>query len=151
MGGQLGEDALCTYDALRITWMEREHAVAVEERTFGKRSDTPFFTAEVGLTPWTTRHSRALAKAMGSAASGLDPAEFGGKCWRIGGATDAADLMGEDGRALIKQRGRWQSDVASVYQRTIVDKQLQDSASMGEASGVELEAIAAGWAQPARR
>eukprot|EP00965_Chrysotila_dentata_P170002 5611786-Pleurochrysis_carterae.AAC.1 len=48
MGGQLGEDALCTYDALRITWMEREHAVAVEEHTFGKRSDTPFFTAEDG-------------------------------------------------------------------------------------------------------
>eukprot|EP00965_Chrysotila_dentata_P062647 2075928-Pleurochrysis_carterae.AAC.1 len=59
--------------------------------------------------------------------------------------------MGEDGRALIKQRGRWQSDVASVYQRAIVDKQLRASAEMGEASGVELEAIAAGWAQPALR
>eukprot|EP00965_Chrysotila_dentata_P086105 2840930-Pleurochrysis_carterae.AAC.1 len=65
--------------------------------------------------------------------------------------TDAADLVRENGRALIKQRGRWQSDVASVYQRAIVDKQLRASAKMGEASGVELEAIAAGWAQPALR
>eukprot|EP00965_Chrysotila_dentata_P104826 3461987-Pleurochrysis_carterae.AAC.1 len=48
--------------------------------------------------------------------------------------------MGDGGRALIKQRGRWQSDVASVYQRAIVDAQLEASAGIGDAAGVELEA-----------
>eukprot|EP00965_Chrysotila_dentata_P149804 4946676-Pleurochrysis_carterae.AAC.2 len=59
--------------------------------------------------------------------------------------------MGEEGRALIKQRGRWQCDVASMCQRAIVDRQLEASASVGGAKGVELEAICAGWAQPALR
>eukprot|EP00965_Chrysotila_dentata_P159917 5282011-Pleurochrysis_carterae.AAC.1 len=59
--------------------------------------------------------------------------------------------MGEDGRTLIKQRGRRQTDVASIYQRAIVDRQLKASAAIGEASGVELEAICAGWVQPALR
>eukprot|EP00965_Chrysotila_dentata_P114932 3798831-Pleurochrysis_carterae.AAC.1 len=84
-----------------------------------------------------------------ASAIGLDPADFGGKCWRIGEATDLRDLKGEGGRALIKQRGRWQSDVAQVYQRAIVDAQLEASAGIGDASGVELEALRLGWTQPA--
>eukprot|EP00965_Chrysotila_dentata_P047534 1576382-Pleurochrysis_carterae.AAC.1 len=47
---------------------------------------------------------------------------------------------GRGRRALIKQRGRWQSNVALVYQRAIVDAQLEASAGIGDASGVELEA-----------
>eukprot|EP00965_Chrysotila_dentata_P005622 185117-Pleurochrysis_carterae.AAC.1 len=47
-GGRQGEDALCTYDELRITWEERAHTVPENECTFGGRSDTPFFTAEDG-------------------------------------------------------------------------------------------------------
>eukprot|EP00965_Chrysotila_dentata_P052869 1753415-Pleurochrysis_carterae.AAC.1 len=84
-----------------------------------------------------------------AAAAGLDPADFGGKGWIIGGATDLRDMLGEEGKAFIKQRGRWQSDVASVYQRTIVDAQLEASAGIGDATGVEMEAVCAGWAQPA--
>eukprot|EP00965_Chrysotila_dentata_P127463 4215281-Pleurochrysis_carterae.AAC.1 len=84
-----------------------------------------------------------------ASAAGLDPADFGGKCWRIGGATDLRDMLGEAGKTLIKQRGRWQSDVASFYQRAIVDAQLEASAGIGDATGVELEAVCAGWAQPA--
>eukprot|EP00965_Chrysotila_dentata_P032593 1086010-Pleurochrysis_carterae.AAC.1 len=82
-----------------------------------------------------------------TAAVGLDAANIGGKCWRIGGATDLRDLKSEEGRALIKQRGRWQSDVASVHQRAIIDAQLEASADIADASGVELEAVCAGWAQ----
>eukprot|EP00965_Chrysotila_dentata_P041533 1377519-Pleurochrysis_carterae.AAC.1 len=77
-----------------------------------------------------------------AAALGFDATEFGGKCWRIGGATDLVrDLQGEGGKAMIKQRGRWQLDVAAVYQRAIVDAQLDASAGIGDAQGVELEAI----------
>eukprot|EP00965_Chrysotila_dentata_P026836 890793-Pleurochrysis_carterae.AAC.1 len=79
-----------------------------------------------------------------AAAVGLEPADFGGKCWRIGGATDLRDLLDEAGKAIIKQRGRWQSNVAYVYQRAIVDAQLEASAGIGYAAGVELEAVCAG-------
>eukprot|EP00965_Chrysotila_dentata_P037336 1242251-Pleurochrysis_carterae.AAC.1 len=60
---------------MRTVWDERAHAVPAGERSFGKRSDTPFFTAKDGVTPWTTRHSRELAKDM-AAALGLDANEF---------------------------------------------------------------------------
>eukprot|EP00965_Chrysotila_dentata_P097601 3225749-Pleurochrysis_carterae.AAC.1 len=59
-----------------------------------------------------------------AAACGLDPSEFGGKCWRIGGATDLRDRLGDSSGKVIKQRGRWATDVAEVYQRALVDHQL---------------------------
>eukprot|EP00965_Chrysotila_dentata_P055811 1850997-Pleurochrysis_carterae.AAC.1 len=77
LGGRRGEDTLCTYDAVRTVWEERESAVPASERTHGRRSDTPFFTAKDGVTPWTTKQSRALAKQM-AAALGFDATEFGG-------------------------------------------------------------------------
>eukprot|EP00965_Chrysotila_dentata_P245209 6206420-Pleurochrysis_carterae.AAC.1 len=33
-----------------------------------------------------------------AAAASLDPADFGGKCWRIGGAIDLHDIAGADSR-----------------------------------------------------
>eukprot|EP00965_Chrysotila_dentata_P119898 3964916-Pleurochrysis_carterae.AAC.1 len=68
-------------------WDERAPRVPVEERTFGRVSCTPLFTGPDGVTPWTTGDSRRVAKAMATVI-GLDPESFGGKCWRIGGATD---------------------------------------------------------------
>eukprot|EP00965_Chrysotila_dentata_P039655 1317961-Pleurochrysis_carterae.AAC.2 len=44
-----------------------------------------------------------------AAACGENLADFGGECWRIGGATDLRDRLGDASRAAIKQRGRWQS------------------------------------------
>eukprot|EP00965_Chrysotila_dentata_P105081 3471094-Pleurochrysis_carterae.AAC.1 len=86
-----------------------------------------------------------------AAACGEDPNLFGGKCWRIGGATDLRDRLGEGGRAAIKQRGRWASDVAEVYQRALVDHQLDVSADMANSTGVDLEALVHGcWSQPAK-
>eukprot|EP00965_Chrysotila_dentata_P149404 4934204-Pleurochrysis_carterae.AAC.1 len=63
-------------------------------------------------------------------ACGLNPDEFGGKCWRIGGATDLRDRLGEAGERVIRQLGRWASDVAGVYQRALVDRQLDVSADI---------------------
>eukprot|EP00965_Chrysotila_dentata_P093800 3100183-Pleurochrysis_carterae.AAC.2 len=81
--------------------------------------------------------------------AGLDPNEFGGKAWRIGGATDLRDILGDGGAAAIQQRGRWASNVAQVYQRAVVDGQLRTSAAMATSSGVDLEALGVGWTQPA--
>ena len=51
--------------------------------------------------------------------------------------------------ALVRQRGRWASDVATVYQRALADEHLGGSAAVGDADGAELEALCRGWAQPA--
>eukprot|EP00965_Chrysotila_dentata_P028333 942077-Pleurochrysis_carterae.AAC.2 len=62
-GGRDGDDTMCTYDALRTVWIEREHTVAASERTFDRRGDIPFFTAtQNGVLPLATKHSGALAK-----------------------------------------------------------------------------------------
>eukprot|EP00965_Chrysotila_dentata_P082720 2729401-Pleurochrysis_carterae.AAC.2 len=84
-------------------------------------------------------------------ATALDmaPEEFGGKAWRIGGATDMRDVLGERGISHINQRGRWATDIAQVYQRAIVDQQLRASADIGDARGDDLERMCAGWSQPA--
>ena len=63
--------------------------------------------------------------------------------------TDLAAKLGERGRTLLKQRGRWASDTAYVYARALAASQLEASASMGDADGRELEAMLAGWTQPA--
>eukprot|EP00965_Chrysotila_dentata_P209501 6185330-Pleurochrysis_carterae.AAC.1 len=82
-------------------------------------------------------------------ALGMAPDEFGGKAWRIGGATDLRDVLGEGGISQINQRGRWATDIAQVYQRAIVDQQLRASADVGSARGEDLESLCAGWSQPA--
>eukprot|EP00965_Chrysotila_dentata_P011410 372780-Pleurochrysis_carterae.AAC.1 len=52
-------------------------------------------------------------------------------------------MWGEAGMAMIRQRGRWGSDVAQVYQTAIVDGQLRVSAEIGDAEGEDLESICA--------
>eukprot|EP00965_Chrysotila_dentata_P008305 271266-Pleurochrysis_carterae.AAC.1 len=71
-------------------WDERAPRVPTAERTFGRRSSTPLFTGDDDTTRWTTTDSRRLANAM-AAVLELDADTFGGKCWRIGGATDMRD------------------------------------------------------------
>eukprot|EP00965_Chrysotila_dentata_P067190 2223961-Pleurochrysis_carterae.AAC.1 len=130
-------------------WDERAPRVPVEERTFGRESRTPLFTGPDGVTPWTTGDSRRVAKAMATVI-GLDPENFGGKCWRIGGgATDLHAVLGEQGAKAIVQRGRWHTDIAQIYQRALADTQLQASAGMGDAGGADMEALFSGWTQPA--
>ena len=52
-------------------------------------------------------------------------------------------------RSMIQQRGRWQSDVAYAYERALATDQFELSVGIGDAEGRELEAMCAGWAQPA--
>ena len=106
----------------------------------------PFFTQLSGAI-WTTECSRRLFKRVATSA-GIDPDSVGGKASRIGGSTDAKERTGEAGKAIIKRRGRWASDVAEVYQRELLGVQLDLSATLGEAVGEDLEALCEGWAQP---
>eukprot|EP00965_Chrysotila_dentata_P256683 6212627-Pleurochrysis_carterae.AAC.1 len=129
-------------------WEERAPLVPQKERTFGMPSRTPLFMGADGVSPWSSTDSRRVVKAMGAAA-GLDPSEFGGKGWRIGGATDMRDILGDGRAAAVQQRGRWATDIAQIYQRAVVDGQLRSSAGMADEAGVDLEALCAEWSQPA--
>ena len=82
-------------------------------------------------------------------ALGLDASEFGGKSFRIGGATDIAATVGMvKAERLLRERGRWKSDVAFAYKRALATDHLRLSAGMADAQGRDLEAMCAGWCQP---
>ena len=82
-------------------------------------------------------------------ALGFDPAEFGAHSPRIGGATDLRDAFRESSQRRIKERGRWASDVAQLYQRALLSAQLDVSVGMAEAVSRDLEEALVGWTQPA--
>jgi len=48
----------------------------------------------------------------------------------------------------VKQRGRWCSDVALVYQRPLLASHLAASMWVRPGGSADLEAICAGFAQP---
>ena len=81
---------------------------------------------------------------------GLEEDLYGGKSFRIGGATDYRAVYGpEAAERMIKQRGRWHSDIHSLYTRALAAEHLEGSAAIGDARGAELEALCKGWTQPA--
>ena len=53
-------------------------------------------------------------------AAGADRGTVAGRPWRVGGATDLRDMLGMAQAAMIKERGRWAADVASVYARALI-------------------------------
>ena len=75
---------------------------------------------------------------------------YGAKSFRIGGATDYRAVYGPAGaERLIRQRGRWWSDIHAIYERALAEEHLGGSAAVGGADGAELEVLCKGWAQPA--
>ena len=85
-------------------------------------------------------------------AAGEPPSEFAASSARSGGSTDWRCQLGlETAKSVIKQRGRWESDVNEIYQRPLVEEQLRGSALVGSAHGAGLEDVCRGFAQPAVR
>ena len=112
-----------------------------------KRANTPLFLTSAGVA-YNTEEVRALGRGF-AAAAGIPADSVGGKLWRIGGATDYLEVLGEAGARVLKARGRWGSDVAFIYARANARDMLDASAGVGEADAREIEAMAAGWVQPA--
>ena len=140
----VGADPLDVYDAALVAW--RKRAAEVAPCDYAK---APFFTSSDNKSPWTTEDTRTLARSLGKLA-GFDPKDFGGKSFRIGGATDMREALGETSQLLIMQRGRWATDVAQVYQRALVKAHLDASVAVGSAQASrDLEELCKGWAQPA--
>jgi hypothetical protein len=108
----------------------------------------PVFTRADGVTAVDTADVRAIAQRM-ARACGESAADFGGKSFRVGGATDLRCVKGAAGKEIIKGRGRWNSDIADIYQRTLLSDQIEGAASMADARAADLESLLHGWWQPA--
>ena len=146
--GDLGSDPLCVYDAIVMAWRAAVGAAPpANGRASGALAARPFFIGRGGGV-WNTNDTRTLAQCM-AVALGLEPSEFGGKSFRIGGATDWRNVFGADAERIITQRGRWHSDIALVYQRALADVHLRGSVAVGDAASADLESLCRGWAQPA--
>ena len=87
-------------------------------------------------------------------ACGLNPLDAGSNAGRIAGAEDIYDaclcqggvtaaVAAEQGTRLIKERGRWDSDVAFVYARPSIAAHLVLSATMGDHARVDIESLLA--------
>ena len=84
---------------------------------------------------------RLLAKSIAAAAHERDAeeppaAEVGAKAFRVGGATDGRARLGDRSEAVLKQRGRWESDVALIYQRPRLAEQLALRQGAEQAAGL---------------
>ena len=161
--GPFLSDPLDPYDAMALAWWLRAR-VGASPLNFpcdeagrpapGWQLQAPApdpsaaFFADPGGAPFTTSRVRARNKRI-AALAGLDPADVGGKAGRIGGSTDYRERLGAAGIALIKQRGRWNSDVGEIYQRPLVGDHLDAAADVGNACGDDLERICAEFAQAA--
>ena len=144
------DDPMCVYDAIvgafRIAGGSDPPAVG---RQRGPLANRPLFTSyRRGRPVWNTNDTRALAQRM-AIALGEDPSEYGGKSFRIGGATDWRDIFGADAERIITQRGRWHSDIALLYQRALAGTHLRGSVAVADAVGADLESLCKGWIQPA--
>ena len=147
-GGALGADPLDTFDAIVMAIEGRIGRLPPSRgRVTGPEALLPLFIGPAGQ-PWCTTDSRRLARRI-AGLLGLEEELFGGKSFRIGGATDYRAVYGPDAsERMIRQRGRWWSDIHTLYQRALAAEHLEGSAAIGDARGAELEALCKGWSQP---
>ena len=149
---------MCTYEAIALVWrlgVQSNGGVVP-----GK--DAPFFLSGFSTAHaqpqhlwashvWTSHDSLVLAREI-AAYIGEDAAQYGGKSFRIGGATDLREVMGtERAEEILRQRGRWKSDIWRIYARTLASALLNASAAVAAARRRDMEALCRGWVQPARR
>ena len=135
---------MCTFDALLTLFFL--DASSIQASAW---ATTPLFSLTAGGAAVTTSDVRADARAIGKAV-GMDQEELGGPSFRIGGAEDYYDVLGPASEKIIEERGRWHTDIAEIYKRCSATAHLSASAAIGDATGVSLEALGDGWAQPGR-
>jgi hypothetical protein len=142
--GPPGADPQCPYDALAAAWRIR-----VAEVPHAEWARTAFFVSSAGKI-YDTGVVRDIARDI-ARLIGIPPEDAGGTAFRIGGASCFRETHGDaEGKRLLNERGRWSSDISSIYSRMSVATHLSASRAMTHAPGADVERIT-GWAQPARR
>jgi hypothetical protein len=144
--GAVGADPRCAYDAITVAYRSRVHLVPAADR-----ASTAFFTLPNGKII-DTSHVRERARVIASL-SGIDPAEVGAKSFRIGGAfkfREWCDRQGLDASRLLKERGRWWSDIGYIYARMSERVHLAGSRGMTEGDVSTAAETYTAWTQPAR-
>ena len=110
----------------------------------GARAFTPLFRRKRG-EPLTQSAFRNVIKKI-AAVLGFDPRRFGGHSPRIGGATDIGDLN----PLMLQAKGRWGSDIASIYNRLTRRGLVKASRAMQDKTfHRDMEEIYSEFAQPA--
>jgi hypothetical protein len=143
-------DDMCAYWALFRVYLRCVGCTPPPEGRIDpghEMAQAPVFAHESGEA-FDTDDAQTIFRDI-AAAAGEDPMEFGARSARAGGATDLRDVMGAEAIPLIKQRGRWGSDIAEIYQRALAGQQLQGSARMGDATDTDVETMVSlsGWRQ----
>ena len=153
-------DLFCPYLAIWAWWSMRTANVPEENW-----DSLPLFLVP-GTHPASTDTSRVFAAShllpilrRDAALVGFPPDEVFGNAYRIGGATDLRDAPSnrtgppigmEQATRMIKDRGRWYSDIFEIYERGSLEEHALASAAITEAGGIDLEQILTGWVQPGR-
>jgi hypothetical protein len=133
------------YDYLLEVYREESALIPLSDH-----ASTPLFANPDGSMV-KTKDIRVDVRVIATVA-GMEPSLFGASSLRIGGAEDIYDMLAEKADPVIKERGRWWTDIHKIYQRASASRHMRVSALMGSADGISLEALApSGWALPARR
>jgi len=109
----VGAGLRCSYDAIVIAYRLRVHLASAADR-----ASTAIFTLPIGKIT-DTSHVRERARVI-SSLSDIDPAEGGANSFRISVASEFrewCDRRGLDTSRLLKERGRWWSDIGYIYAR----------------------------------
>ena len=166
--GPFGSCAVCPYDAMvRAWWMRRAPQGGIlpldergwpadgwwkaEARSSAPPLDGAFFS-HTGGRPFRTGYVLNVVRRWATIID--EPADsFEARAFRIAGATDFRELLGDDvvSSRTIKDRGRLCSEIAVIYKRPLLHVQLRASASVGTARHAGLEDVLPGFTQPAYR
>ena len=92
--------------------------------------------------------SKVIKREMIKAGASEDDPYSAHSC-RIGGACDRRDRG--DTEAMIRQAGRWWSDIHEIYARPSVARQIQSALGAYQATGTHIEAVYPGFVQPTFR
>lgn len=141
----VGSDPLCAYDAVLLMWRNDFAAASATQL-----AATPLFQSDTDGVAVNTEVMREDARMI-ARLTGMTEMEVGGTSFRIGGAEDTYDLFGVEGEAVIRERGRWHSDIHQLYQRCSAARHMHVSTQIGNSTGASLEALGEGWANPGRR
>ena len=143
-----GSDPMCTYDALRAAQRIIEARIPTSKWRHTTFFQVPLDEDSGPWRPLRTSDVTAWVQAA-AAAAGLPAKSRGSRALRMGGATDMYDIYGPAGERFIRERGRWGSDIAQIYQRVSASAHGDISRAIGDSSGADLQSMLAGWSQTA--